>query len=57
MQHVCRLALEIDSVPGNFQYFNMLSYLGQGKYSIEKARRLLGFEPRERWSDFFRRAT
>ena len=57
MQHACRLALEIDSVPDNFQYFNMLSYLGQGKYSIDKARRILGFEPRERWSEYFRRAT
>ena len=57
MQHVCRLALEIDSVPDNFQYFNMLSYLGQGKYSIDKARRILGFEPGERWSEYFRRAT
>ena len=54
---VACVATVYDSVPDNFQYFNMLSYLGQGKYSIDKARRILGFEPRERWSDYFRRPT
>ena len=55
MQHVCRLALEIDAVPDNFQYFNMMSYQGHGKYTFEKARRILGFEPQERVEEFFRR--
>ena len=42
----CRLALEIDRVPDYFQAFNMGSYLQQGKYTIDKARRMLGYEPR-----------
>ena len=56
MQHVCRLALEIDAVPDNFQYFNMMSYQGHGKYTFEKARRILGFEPQERVEEYFRRS-
>ena len=55
LQHACRLALEIESVPDNFQDFNMLSYEGHGKYSVDKARRILGFEPQERWEDYFKR--
>lgn len=51
----CRLALEIESVPGYFQTFNLGSYLQQGKYSIEKARRLLNFEPRTNPELFFKR--
>lgn len=55
LQHACRLALEIKSVPDYFQTFNMLSYVGHGKYLIEKARRILGYAPQERWADHFRR--
>ncbi|MCZ6677249.1 MAG: NAD(P)-dependent oxidoreductase [Candidatus Poribacteria bacterium] len=55
LQHACRLALEIESVPDNFQDFNMLSYEGHGKYRVDKARRILGFEPREQWEDYFKR--
>lgn len=51
----CRLALEIESVPGYFQDFNMTSYLGQGKYNSDKARRLLGFQPLNRWEERFER--
>ena len=56
LQQACRLALEIESVPDNFQEFNLLSYLGQGKYSVEKARRILGFEPTEKWEGYFSRS-
>jgi nucleoside-diphosphate-sugar epimerase len=56
LQHACRLALEIESVPDNFQEFNMLSYEGHQKYSIEKARRILGFQPLEKWENYFKRA-
>ncbi len=55
LQHACRLALEIECVPDNFQSFNLLSYLSQGKFGIDKARRILGFEPLERLEDLFRR--
>ena len=56
LQHACRLALEVESVPDSFQDFNMMSYQGQGKYLQDKARRILGFEPTERWEDYFERA-
>ena len=55
LQHVCRLALEVESLPGNFQLFNMLSFTGPGKYNTDKARRLLGFEPTRDWDEFYRR--
>ncbi len=55
LQHACRLALEIESVPDNFQAFNMLSYVGHGKFCIDKAKRILGFEPLEEWEAYFKR--
>ena len=55
LQHACRLALEIESVPDHFQVFNMLSYLGHEKYLIGKARQILGFEPTEEWESLFKR--
>ena len=51
----CRLAIEIESVPDNFQAFNMNSYLAQGKYTIDKARRILGYEPKERVEAYYKR--
>ena len=51
----CRLAIEIESIPDNFQALNMNSYLAQGKYRIDKARRILGYEPQERVEDYFKR--
>ena len=51
----CRLALEIDEVPEGFQEFNLLSWEGHGKYNVEKARRILGFEPLKRWEEYYRR--
>ena len=55
LQHACRLALEVRSLPGNFQLFNMLSFTGPGKYNTDKARRLLGFDPTGDWDEFYRR--
>jgi nucleoside-diphosphate-sugar epimerase len=55
LAHACRLALESESIPDNFQYVNMLSYLGHGKYSIDKPRRILGYEPLEPLAPYFRR--
>ena len=55
--NACRLALEVDSVPENFQAFNLHSFLPQGKYSIDKARRMLGYEPLEPVEKWYRRPT
>jgi hypothetical protein len=55
LQLACRLALEIEEVPDGFQEFNMLSWEGHGKYNVDKARRLLGFEPTENWGRYFAR--
>ena len=57
LQHACRLALEIESVPDNFQSFNLLSYFAHGKYQVEKAKRILGFTPMGGLEDYFRRPT
>jgi nucleoside-diphosphate-sugar epimerase len=51
----CKLALDIPTVPDDYQEFNMLSYEGHGKYNVNKARRILGFEPTEKWEDYYRR--
>jgi len=55
LAHACRLALEVESVPDCFQEFNLHSYLGHQKYLLDKARRLLGFEPQREWTAFHRR--
>jgi nucleoside-diphosphate-sugar epimerase len=55
LQQACRLALELESVPDNFQVINMLSYVGHGKYSVGKAGRLLGYRPQQRWEERFAR--
>ena len=55
LQHACRLALEAESIPDNFQIFNMLSYLSHGKYTVEKARRTLGYAPLEKVEDYYKR--
>lgn len=53
--HACRLALDLETVPDTYQQFNLHSYPGQGKYSLEKAQRLLGYKPQKRYMDYFRR--
>jgi nucleoside-diphosphate-sugar epimerase len=55
LQYACRLALEIESLPGNYQEFNMLSYLSHGKYLIERAKGILGYTPLERVEDYYKR--
>jgi len=57
LQHACRLALEIDSIPDDFQEFNMFSCEGHGKYLLDKARTILGFEPTRSWADCFKRTS
>ena len=57
LQHACRLALELEALPDNFQEFNLHSHLGQGKFSLERAQRLLGYEPTQDWARFYRRPT
>ena len=51
----CRLGIEIESVPDNFQSFNLHSYLSQGKYSVDKARLMLGFRPTSEVERLYRR--
>lgn len=55
LHHACRLALEIESVPDHCQAFQMLSYLGHGKYLIDKAHRMLGYTPLEPVQNYYRR--
>ena len=55
LQQACRLALELDPVPDGYQELNLLSLEGHGKYRATKARRVLGWEPAERWEDYWRR--
>jgi len=55
LQHACRLALEVESVPDHFQEFNVFSCEEHGKYRLDKLRAILGFEPTQRWADYFKR--
>jgi dTDP-4-dehydrorhamnose reductase len=55
LQHACRLALEIDAIPDYFQEFNMHSFDGHHKYRLEKAQRMLGYEPTQPWATYYRR--
>ena len=55
LQLACRLALDIEAVPDDFQEFNLLSWEGHGKYNVDKARRILGFAPTEKWERYFER--
>ena len=57
LHHICRLALEAESIPDDYQSFNVLSFRGPGIYTFEKARRILGFEPTADWDALFRRRT
>ena len=53
--HAVKLALELEEVPDYFQHFNLHSHIGQGKYSLEKAKRMLGYEPQEPYTGYYRR--
>ena len=55
LARACRLALDIESVPDAYQEFVMFSYEGHGKYTLDKARRILGFEPLEKWESYYKR--
>lgn len=55
LQHACRLALEVKALPDNYEEFNLHSHLGQGKFSIERAQRLLGYQPTKDWASYYRR--
>ncbi len=57
LQHACRLALEIESVPDGFQEFNLFSCEQHGKYRLDKARDILGFAPTQKWEDYFKRTS
>ncbi len=51
----CRQGLELPSVPGFYQAFNLHSHCGPGQYSLEKAERILGYAPQEDWGTWRRR--
>ena len=55
LQHACRLALELENLPDYFHVFHLHSYEGHGKYLLDDARRLLGFEPQQQWMEDYRR--
>ena len=55
LQHACRLALAVESIPDHFQEFNVFSCEEHGKYRLDKLRTILGFEPTQRWADYFKR--
>jgi len=57
LANACRLGLELSEVPGFYQAFNLHSHYGPGKYSLEKAKRILGYEPLEPWWEWHRRPT
>lgn len=46
--HAMRRALEVPTLPSPFELFHILADLPHGKYSNEKAKRLLGWQPRDR---------
>ncbi|HEX2515834.1 MAG TPA: NAD(P)-dependent oxidoreductase [Chloroflexota bacterium] len=45
--HAMRRALEVPSLPSPFEVFLILADLPHGRYSNQKARRLLGWQPRD----------
>ena len=51
----CRLAIEMEQVPGNYQSFNLHSHPGHGKYRLDKAARILGFRPQLPLEELYRR--
>jgi len=51
----CRLALEVEKLPDHYQWFNLNSYLEHGKYTVDKVRRILGYEVGEQLERYFRR--
>jgi nucleoside-diphosphate-sugar epimerase len=53
----CRLAVELESVPDNYQYMNLHSHIGHGKYLLNKAERILGYRPGTQTEALYRRLT
>jgi hypothetical protein len=45
--HAIRRALEVPSLPSPYEVFHILADLPHGKYSNEKAKRVLGWQPRD----------
>jgi len=57
LQHACRLALEVESIPDYFQEFNLFSCEHHEKFRLEKARKILGFTPTQDWGQYFKRTS
>ena len=53
--HACQLGLDLPTVPDYYQLFNLHSYPTPGKYTLEKAERLLGYKPQADWGEAFKR--
>ncbi|MBM3265407.1 MAG: NAD(P)-dependent oxidoreductase [candidate division Zixibacteria bacterium] len=51
----CRQGIELSEVPGYYQEFNLHSLDGQDRYTLEKAKRLLGYAPRTPIREYFGR--
>ncbi len=52
-----RAALEIDSLPHSFEYFHIGTELPHDVFSNEKAKRLLGWQPRDNFARLYTRDT
>jgi nucleoside-diphosphate-sugar epimerase len=52
-----RLALHVPSLPHPFELFHILADLPHGRYTNEKARRLLNWQPRDDLRQFYTRAS
>lgn len=53
--HACQLGLDLPEVRDYYQLFNLHSYPAPGKYTLEKAERLLGYRPQADWGQAFKR--
>ena len=53
--NACRLAFEVEELEDHYQWFNLNSYLEHGKYPVDKARRILGYQVGEKVEEYFRR--
>jgi len=51
----CRLGIELDPVPDGYQWFNLHSHQGHGKYLMGKATRILGYRPGTQAEQLYRR--
>lgn len=51
----CALDIPLETLPSRCEVFNIFADLPHGKFSNEKAKRILGWQPRDRLEQFWRR--